>query len=866
MDFVFDVETTGLPKVTSSYINSHERYKDLKGFDNARLLSISWILVHNECPIEQAYFIVKPDDFNIGIDSIKIHGITMDTAMKEGISRQEIFNKMFIALNKCKTLVAHNIRFDVSIIASELYRYNNIEGLNTFLSKQQICTMHKGKEVMGAKKYPKLSELFKYLYNEDIINAHNAQYDTLYCYKCFSKMFPKDKDTFYFGVDKVILTHEQREIVYQDINKNIIVTACAGSGKSSTMLCRVKYLLENKINEESIIMTTFTRDAARDMQEKLCNILGYSSKIKVGTLDSIACSIVTNTSNKKRQFEHVSEYSPLFLEYLKKCGSSFFQRYAYLFVDEFQDINDIQYEIIHTFYKNGVRIFAVGDESQNIYSFRGSNISYIQNFKNLFNNTISCKLTQNFRCSPAIVEFANAILPKTRMSPRLSRLNEVCKKPRIRYFSCYSEQALFITRKVIQYIKNGYKEHDIVILSPNNYALYSIEAELLKHNIKNNILDSNNGENRYILKPEHICLSTIHKSKGLEWKCVFIVEVSDYSFPKVKSSGVDIDESRRLFYIACTRAKERLYLLYTANEKEPYVSRFIQGIDKKLYVFEDFDNKYMNGISNYKKKSSKNVEYIETIGFSEIVFPVGMKIIEFKETFIEDNTLSFEKRIIDNGHIFEYPDIIKYYQLYNEYNQCIFFICLRELAHTFIYDSILHVLPNIFSSLDIEDSLLKYRNINIKNSECIVDIWNIIKHISICKKRKRILYADIPDITHIFPNQIYTNICSFITILNDNEIIPNEIHIKHEIVGDMYILNIGKSLIYITSSSNDDIRLEQIFQTLQCYVTKFKETNIEHGYIFNPIKGWYYIIDLTKWTNFKKFQSWILRYCCVDVS
>ena len=76
MDFVFDVETTGLPRIIDSQLKGNERYKDVDGFNNARLLSISWILVHNDFPIEQAYYIIRPDDFNIGNESIKIQQTT----------------------------------------------------------------------------------------------------------------------------------------------------------------------------------------------------------------------------------------------------------------------------------------------------------------------------------------------------------------------------------------------------------------------------------------------------------------------------------------------------------------------------------------------------------------------------------------------------------------------------------------------------------------------------------------------------------------------------------------------------------------------------------------------------------------------
>lgn len=89
-----------------------------------------------------------------------------------------------------------------------------------------------------------------------------------------------------------------------------------------------------------------------------------------------------------------------------------------------------------------------------------------------------------------------------------------------------------------------------------------------------------------------IVLSTVHQAKGLEWKVVFIVGLADGNFPAHWSfaSQEDLEEERRLFYVACTRAKDELYLVYPQWTKEGYkgsaiqrVSRFLQEIDPELY-------------------------------------------------------------------------------------------------------------------------------------------------------------------------------------------------------------------------------------------------------------------------------------------
>ena len=91
---------------------------------------------------------------------------------------------------------------------------------------------------------------------------------------------------------------------------------------------------------------------------------------------------------------------------------------------------------------------------------------------------------------------------------------------------------------------------------------------------------------------EFITLSTIHSAKGLEWKYVFIVWALDGKFPTTKSASKldSLEEERRLFYVASTRAKDNLYITYPTNifdSESGFVlskhSRFIDDADETTY-------------------------------------------------------------------------------------------------------------------------------------------------------------------------------------------------------------------------------------------------------------------------------------------
>lgn len=186
--FVFDTETSGLPYKERG---SNYDYTNLDHFNSSRLLSISWLLLNdvNEIVEKKTYYI-KPDNFEISEASINIHGLSKEFLNENGITIHEVLlnlNGLFTKYN-INLLIAHNINFDINILKSELFRYNYTITLNKIRNINTFCTMLSSQIKMNVYKWPKLAEAYRYFYNEDITNAHDAEYDTLYCYKVFLKL------------------------------------------------------------------------------------------------------------------------------------------------------------------------------------------------------------------------------------------------------------------------------------------------------------------------------------------------------------------------------------------------------------------------------------------------------------------------------------------------------------------------------------------------------------------------------------------------------------------------------------------------------------------------------------------------------
>jgi hypothetical protein len=137
----------------------------------------------------------------------------------------------------------------------------------------------------------------------------------------------------------------------------------------------IKYLIEKcKIPANSIMLTTFTCAAANDMEQRLKEMIGEKSKeVTIGTIDSIALRIITENNLLTDKIYFIQEHIHMFNQFLKSENSITFKSgIKYLFIDEFQDINDEQFEFIQEMYLSGSNVCVVGDDYQNSVKIWGS--------------------------------------------------------------------------------------------------------------------------------------------------------------------------------------------------------------------------------------------------------------------------------------------------------------------------------------------------------------------------------------------------------------------------------------------------------------------------------------------------------------
>ena len=189
--FIFDVETTGL---FTRKRREKVDFRKLVNFDNCRIVSISWIIIDSnekDTIIEKKNYYIKPDKFDVPQESTNIHGLTTDYLLTNGITIHTVFQELknlFTNKYNFTNIVSHNIDFDINVIKSELYRYNYLTLLEKIHNTETFCTMLNSHKVMSIGKWPKLREAYIYFYNKDIENAHQAEFDTFYCYEIYKKL------------------------------------------------------------------------------------------------------------------------------------------------------------------------------------------------------------------------------------------------------------------------------------------------------------------------------------------------------------------------------------------------------------------------------------------------------------------------------------------------------------------------------------------------------------------------------------------------------------------------------------------------------------------------------------------------------
>ena len=472
-----------------------------------------------------------------------------------------------------------------------------------------------------------------------------------------------------YKINNYYLDNEQTKIVI-DESKYLLVVAGAGSGKTLTILGKIKYLIEEKeIKPNEILCISFTKKASTSLEEKIekefnikvpvhtfhklgleilkendmsfeiadTNLLddiiykffnedivnyprlmkllskyfnkkNYSKKEIINLSNSISTFIRLFKCNNKKIVDYKMFFKKikltlsykkykresifllftlniylLYESYLKENNEidfddmlikatnlvkdkGFNKQIKYIIIDEYQDTSLVRFNLIREILNyTDANLMVVGDDFQSIYRFTGCDINLFLDFKKYFSDSKVLKIENTYRNSKELIKVAGLFVMKNKRQVRKKlKSNKSIKKPiNIIY---YKDIKKVLSRLVLNL------DNDYIILGRNNN-----DINLVPDYLKDKFL-------------------TVHKSKGLEWKNVIIINLTNdiLGFPsRIKDEKIyrlvlpkiekyPFSEERRLFYVALTRTKNKVYLLVPKRNSSMFVEELIK--DYRRYI------------------------------------------------------------------------------------------------------------------------------------------------------------------------------------------------------------------------------------------------------------------------------------------
>lgn len=319
--------------------------------------------------------------------------------------------------------------------------------------------------------------------------------------------------------------------------------------------------ITDMIKVENISIDKVLEDAGKDQHERVRNF--YELAIPIVKKYIHYC-----TDKSYLDFNDLISRSTSLFQNYSDIANKYKTKYQYILVDEFQDVNNLQVELIKLLLTDETQLFCVGDDWQSIYGFRGSNVSYIVDFENHFANSRIVKLNLNYRSTQNIVGASNEVIKHNKF--KVDKDIQASKKSehKIVVYSGSSEEEniQFCFDKVKELLSEGFANDDILFLYRRSKMFTPYFLRFKNEGVK-------------------VQSKTIHAAKGLEAKVVFIIGLSegnggfpdiwleDRIFQVIKKANHDLlmEEERRLFYVAITRAKDKLFLITEKGNESSFL-------------------------------------------------------------------------------------------------------------------------------------------------------------------------------------------------------------------------------------------------------------------------------------------------------
>ena len=357
----------------------------------------------------------------------------------------------------------------------------------------------------------------------------------------------------------------------QHIDGPMIALAGPGSGKTTAIVHRIRYLIkEAKINPAKILVITFTRASAKEMEERFYKLMeGKRYPCTFGTFHSVFFYILKKAYGyhsgnilledekfsivrdiiRKKQLEYEDEeelvsnvireigmmkgdmieldhfystclgddiFRQIYREYEAKVSAigkldfddmmvycyellkertdilqMLQQRYTYILVDEFQDINKIQYAITGMLAAPQNNLFIVGDDDQSIYGFRGARPEIMLHFKEDYPDAVTTLLDVNYRCNRNITEGAIRLIANNqiRFEKKIVSAKDYEEPIHLHHMKTLQEENNHVLKTIQEYKKSGIPYSEMAVILRTNVQSRTIAHKLMEFNVPFQIRD-----------------------------------------------------------------------------------------------------------------------------------------------------------------------------------------------------------------------------------------------------------------------------------------------------------------------------------------------------------------------------------------
>jgi DNA helicase IV len=514
---------------------------------------------------------------------------------------RDIIHKILIDCCKDRNYILNLKRYILDYYVDKIVLEKELKGFQN--QKMRTYTTLKGETVKSKSERDIADWLFR----------HNIKY--VYEHEMNLKDF-NFKPDFYIPEADLFLEHvtdksypmQDKERQFMQAGRNCVITHEGLMNDSNLFNLAMERIVLGKITKELSVENALNyEEEFRRYQDKINEFLRMVMRLQsMIKAEDVGIEKLLNES-AKNEHERVRVFyelaAPLIKEYNKYCTNKSYvdfddlillaikllnehsevrelyrNKFRFIMVDEFQDVNGLQVKLLDLLLQAETQLFCVGDDWQSIYGFRGSNVDYIINFENQYEFPEVHKLDINYRSTQTIVGASNEVIKhnKNQIAKDVKAFKDAPSKIQIyRAKQMNVDGVSFLVEKVNELYSRGYNKEDILVLYRRS-AMFTPYFDALK-------------ENKLF-----VSYKTIHAAKGLEAKAVFIVGLTegrggfpdvwldDAIFRVVKDVKYDLllEEERRLFYVAITRAKDELFLITELGNE----SSFIDEIPNQFFA------------------------------------------------------------------------------------------------------------------------------------------------------------------------------------------------------------------------------------------------------------------------------------------